>query len=110
MNADFGCKVQLIPGGRSFSKSNTHSFSLVQRPVPLVACASLHDKASGAGALGVRLGEANTGDESLEAAEIEVGEPADVDFMQSAVGLVWRALLLWMSLLLLMSFAGLVGG
>ena len=66
--------------------------------------------ASGAGALGVRLGEANTGDESLEAAEIELGEPADADFMQSAVGLVWRALLLWLSLLLLMSFAGLVGG
>ena len=66
--------------------------------------------ASGAGALGVRLGEPISSDEGLEAAEIEVGEPADVDFMQSAVGLVWRALLLWLSLLLLMSFAGVVGG
>jgi len=66
--------------------------------------------ASGAGALGVRLGEATSGDDGFEAAEIGVGEPADVDFMQSAVALVWRALLLWLSLLLLMSFAGLVGG
>jgi cobalamin biosynthesis protein CobD/CbiB len=66
--------------------------------------------ASGAGAMGVRLGEAPSGDDGLTAAEIEFGEPADVDFMQSAVGLVWRALLLWLSLMLLMSFAGLVGG
>lgn len=66
--------------------------------------------ASGAGALGVRLGASAAGDESLEAAEPGVGETADVDFMQSAVGLVWRALLLWLSLLLLMAVAGLVGG
>lgn len=65
--------------------------------------------ASGAGALGVRLGAAAT-EAGDEAAEMGVGEPADVDFMQSAVGLVWRALLLWLSLMLLMTFAGLVGG
>ena len=65
--------------------------------------------ASGAGALGVRLGVC-AGAEGDEAAELGVGEPADVDFMQGAVGLVWRALLLWLSLMLLMTFAGLVGG
>ncbi|MFT3850997.1 MAG: CobD/CbiB family protein [Propionivibrio sp.] len=66
--------------------------------------------ASGAGALGVRLGVPVSSAEASDAAEIGVGETADVDFMQSAVGLVWRALLLWLSLMLLMTFAGLVGG
>src|SRR3990167_1694331 len=44
--------VQRTPGGRSFSKSNTHSRSLVQRPAPLLAWASLQLRLSGAGALG----------------------------------------------------------
>lgn len=67
--------------------------------------------ASGAGALGVRLGmpvvEAG---EIADRAEMGTGEDADVDFMQSAVGLVWRALLLWLLLLLLLGLAGLIGG
>lgn len=66
--------------------------------------------ASGAGALGVRLGmpvvEAG---EIADRAEMGTGDEADVDFMQSAVGLVWRAVLLWLLLLLLLSFASLVG-
>ena len=66
--------------------------------------------ASGAGALGVRLGmpvvEAG---EIADRAEMGTGNEADVDFMQSAVGLVWRALLLWLLLLLLLGFASLVG-
>lgn len=66
--------------------------------------------ASGAGALGVRLGmpvvEAG---QIADRAEIGVGDEADVDFMQSAVGLVWRALLLWLLLLLLLGLAGLAG-
>ena len=66
--------------------------------------------ASGAGALGVRLGmpvvEAG---EIADRAEMGTGGEADVDFMQSAVGLVWRALLLWLLLLLLVGFASLVG-
>ena len=33
--------------------------------------------------------------------EIGTGDEADVDFMQSAVGLVWRAIVLWLVLLLL---------
>ena len=36
------------------------------------------------------------------------GDEADLDFMQSAVGLVWRALLLWMLLLLLLGLASVV--
>jgi adenosylcobinamide-phosphate synthase len=67
--------------------------------------------ASGAGALGVRLGmpvvEAG---EIADRAEIGTGDEADVDFMRSAVGLVWRALVLWLLLLLLLGLAGLVGG
>lgn len=66
--------------------------------------------ASGAGALGVRLGmpvvEAG---EVADRAEMGVGDEADVDFMQSAVGLVWRALLLWLLLLLLLGLASLIG-
>ncbi|MBK7327255.1 Cobalamin biosynthesis protein CobD [Candidatus Propionivibrio aalborgensis] len=66
--------------------------------------------ASGAGALGVRLGmpvvEAG---EISDRAEIGTGDEADVDFMQSAVGLVWRALMLWLLLLLLLGFASMVG-
>jgi len=67
--------------------------------------------ASGAGALGVRLGmplvEAG---EIADRAELGTGDDADVDFMQSAVGLVWRALVLWLLLLLLLGLASLVGG
>jgi len=66
--------------------------------------------ASGAGALGVRLGmPVVEGGEISDRAEMGTGAEADVDFMQSAVGLVWRALLLWLLLLFLMGFASLVG-
>ena len=66
--------------------------------------------ASGAGALGVRLGmPVMEAGEIADRAEMGTGDEADVDFMQSAVGLVWRALLLWMLLLLLLGFARLVG-
>jgi cobalamin biosynthesis protein CobD/CbiB len=67
--------------------------------------------ASGAGALGVRLGmPVLDAGEITERAEIGTGEEADVDFMESAVGLVWRALVLWLLLLLLLGLASLVGG
>jgi len=66
--------------------------------------------ASGAGALGVRLGmPVMEAGEIADRAEMGTGDEADVDFMQSAVGLVWRALLLWLLLLLLLGFASLVG-
>lgn len=66
--------------------------------------------ASGAGALGVRLGLPVVQD-GLPVDRPELGGPdeADVDFMQSAVGLVWRALVFWMILLLLLGLASLVG-
>ena len=47
--------------------------------------------------------------EISDRAEIGTGDEADVDFMQSAVGLVWRALMLWLLLLLLLGFASMVG-
>ena len=62
--------------------------------------------ASGAGALGVRLGmPVGQFDVSVERPELGIGDMADVDFMQSAVGLVWRALVFWLILLLLLSLA-----
>ena len=59
--------------------------------------------ASGAGALGVRLGMPVH--ESLDIddrPEIGLGEDADADFMQSAVGLVWRAMVLGLLLMALL--------
>lgn len=66
--------------------------------------------ASGAGALGVQLGQpVMESGEVTDRSELGVGDPADVDFMQSAVGLVWRAIVLWMLLLFLLGLASLVG-
>jgi len=62
--------------------------------------------ASGAGALGVRLGMPVTQDDlSTERPELGTGDAADVDFMQSAVGLVWRAMVFWLIMLLLLTLA-----
>lgn len=66
--------------------------------------------ASGAGALGVRLGLTVVQDSApVHRPEIGMDEEADVDFMQSAIGLVWRALVFWMIMLLLLSLARLLG-
>ncbi|MDR1994466.1 CobD/CbiB family protein [Azonexus sp.] len=66
--------------------------------------------ASGAGALGVQLGRPLIeGTEAADSAELGLGDPPDVDFMQSAVGLVWRATVLWMLVLFLLGLASLVG-
>ena len=71
---------------------------------------SIHDGillASGAGALGVQVGGPmtdSTGEPEFRP-ELGVGEPADVDIMPSATGLVWRALLVWLALLLLLTVA-----
>jgi adenosylcobinamide-phosphate synthase len=66
--------------------------------------------ASGAGALGVRLGQPiPKGGEPFDRPELGVGEEADADFMQSTVGLVWRALVFWMILLFLLTAASLIG-
>jgi cobalamin biosynthesis protein CobD/CbiB len=66
--------------------------------------------ASGAGALGVRLGQpVPNGGEILDRPELGIGDDADADFMQSTVGLVWRALVFWMVLLFLLTLASLIG-
>jgi adenosylcobinamide-phosphate synthase len=66
--------------------------------------------ASGAGALGVRLGQPiSRGGELLDRPELGIGDEADADIMQSTVGLVWRALVFWLILLLLLTAASLIG-
>ncbi|UCV06774.1 CobD/CbiB family protein [Dechloromonas denitrificans] len=66
--------------------------------------------ASGAGALGVQLGRPVVdGAEVSDRGELGLGDLADVDFMQSAVGLVWRATILWILLLFLLGLASLAG-
>ncbi|MGE5768722.1 MAG: CobD/CbiB family protein [Betaproteobacteria bacterium] len=66
--------------------------------------------AGGAGALGVRLDmPVVEGVEISDRGELGLGDPADVDAMQSGVGLVWRATLLWMLLLFLLGLASLAG-
>jgi len=62
--------------------------------------------ASGAGALGIRL---NSLKQVSSQSELGAGETADVDSMQGAIGLVWRAVLLWCLLLLLLWLAKLAG-
>jgi len=65
---------------------------------------------SGAGALGVRLGMTVVQDSApVFRPEIGIDEEADVDFMQSTIGLVWRALIFWMIMLLLLTLSNLVG-
>lgn len=66
--------------------------------------------ATGAGALGVRLGMPIHGDEDPGARpELGVGEDADPDVMQSTIGLVWRTLVVALLLLALLGVAGWVG-
>lgn len=74
------------------------------------AWGSLHDGillASGAGALGAQLGGPITGPagEPEFRPELGIGEVADAEIMPSAVGLVWRALLVWLALVLLLTLA-----
>lgn len=66
--------------------------------------------ASGAGALGVKLGQTIVQDQQpVFRPELGIGDEADTDFMQSAVGLVWRALVFWLFMLLLLTVANLLG-
>ena len=65
--------------------------------------------ASGAGALGVRLGmPILQGGLPLDRPELGAGDEADTGFMQSAIGLVWRSVVFWMMLLLLLTLANLL--
>jgi adenosylcobinamide-phosphate synthase len=62
--------------------------------------------AAGAGAMGVRLGMPVQEVEGMQPRpEIGVGEPADGPFLDSTVGLVWRALVLWIFVLLILTVA-----
>lgn len=71
--------------------------------------------ASGAGALGVRLGmpvrDATQPWEAVDLRpELGVGEDADADFMQSTVGLVWRSLVGCLAVLVLMQVSAWISG
>jgi adenosylcobinamide-phosphate synthase len=66
--------------------------------------------ASGAGAIGVRLGDAVREGETVRMRpELGTGDLPDADYMRSASGLVWRVLAIWMAMLLLLSVANWVG-
>jgi cobalamin biosynthesis protein CobD/CbiB len=65
--------------------------------------------ASGAGAMGVKLGmpiQCESGPETR--AELGVGETADSPFLESTVGLLWRSIVFWVFLLILVSVARLL--
>lgn len=65
--------------------------------------------AAGAGAIGVRLGNPYVRDGVVvERPELGLGEEADSGFLDSTVGLVWRALVLWLLMLLLLGIASAV--
>lgn len=62
--------------------------------------------AAGAGAMGVRLGMPLAEPGGFESRpELGVGEPADLPFLDTAVGLLWRALVLWVFVLAVVSMA-----
>ena len=62
--------------------------------------------AAGAGAMGVRLGMPLAEAEGLQPRpELGLGESADAAFLDSAVGLLWRAVVLWVFVLALISLA-----
>jgi cobalamin biosynthesis protein CobD/CbiB len=66
--------------------------------------------AAGAGALGVRLGlPIATGSSVADRPELGLGEDADTPFLDSAIGLVWRALVLWLALVLVVTVAAVFG-
>lgn len=65
---------------------------------------------SGAGALGVKLGQTIVlNEEPVFRPEIGTGDDADADYMQSAIGLVWRALLFQLIVLMMLTVANLLG-
>jgi adenosylcobinamide-phosphate synthase len=63
--------------------------------------------AAGAGALGVQLGGPVTvlGAEPLGRPDVGLGEPPEPEMLPSAIGLVWRALILWLLVILLVTLA-----
>lgn len=62
--------------------------------------------ASGAGAMGVRLGMPFLSESSpVDRPELGLGDDADVGFLDSTIGLVWRALVVILLILLLLAIA-----
>ena len=62
--------------------------------------------ASGAGALGIKLGEPSLDKDVIQLRpELGLGDEADADYLQNAASLVWRVLILMVGLLLLLTFA-----
>jgi len=62
--------------------------------------------AAAAGALGVKLGGVlHEAGGIVYRPQLGDGDDADVDYMQAAVGLIWRALVLWLFLILLATIA-----
>ena len=66
--------------------------------------------ASGAGALGVRLGSVVSAAGVVEfRPDLGTGDEADAELMTSTIGLIWRALVLWLFLILLLTVANWLG-
>jgi len=66
--------------------------------------------ASGGGALGVRLGDPLHDAGGVQyRPELGLGDEADADYMQSTIGLIWRALVLWMFLIFVVTVAHSLG-
>jgi adenosylcobinamide-phosphate synthase len=63
--------------------------------------------ASGAGALGIQVGGTlhHLGGEPYYRPDLGMGEPVAAEVLPSAVGLVWRALVLWLLVILLVTLA-----
>ena len=65
--------------------------------------------AAGAGAMGVRLGmPVHEIDGAVPRIELGLGEPADGPFLDSTVGLVWRALVVWVAVLVVLTIVRLL--
>jgi adenosylcobinamide-phosphate synthase len=65
--------------------------------------------AAGAGAMGVRLGMPVQDVEGMQPRpELGVGEPAEGPFLDSTVGMLWRAVVVWIFVLLLITVARLL--
>jgi cobalamin biosynthesis protein CobD/CbiB len=65
--------------------------------------------AAGAGAMGVRLGmPVQEVDGMNPRPELGVGEPAEAAFLDSTVGLLWRAVVLWVVVLFMLTLARLL--
>ncbi len=66
--------------------------------------------AAGAGALGVRLGDAIHQDGTVVfRPELGLGDQADVNYMASAMNLAWRSVLIWLFLIALVTLAVWIG-